>query len=36
MDARGFAEGLFADGAKRSTMDELTDRAVEADKVMVF
>ena len=36
LDARGLAEGPFADGAKRSTMDELTDWAVEADKVIVF
>jgi uncharacterized protein involved in oxidation of intracellular sulfur len=36
LDARGLAEGPFAEGVKRSTMEELTDWVVEADKVAVF
>lgn len=36
MDARGMNEGDVIDGAKRSTMDELTDATLAADKVLVF
>jgi uncharacterized protein involved in oxidation of intracellular sulfur len=36
MDARGIAEAELVDGAHRSTMDELTDWTVWADKVLVF
>lgn len=36
MDARGIAEGELTDGARRSTLDELTAWTLEADKVIVF
>ena len=36
MDARGLAETELADGAKRSTLAELTDWTSWADKVLVF
>ena len=36
MDARGLAETELADGAKRSTLAELTDWTIWADKVLVF
>lgn len=36
MDARGIAEAELVAGAHRSTMDELTDWTLEADKVIVF
>jgi len=36
MDARGIKEGEVAEGAKRSTLDELTQLTVDADKVIVF
>ena len=36
MDARGLTEGELVAGAARSTMDELTQLTVEADKVLVF
>lgn len=36
MDARGMVETEAMDGAKRSSMDELTQRTAEADKVLVF
>jgi uncharacterized protein involved in oxidation of intracellular sulfur len=36
MDARGIAAGELVEGAHRSTMDELTDWTVWADKVIVF
>ena len=36
MDARGIAETELAEGARRSTLDELTDWTLEADKVLVF
>ena len=36
MDARGLGDtGLF-EGARRSTMDELANMTVEADKVLIF
>ncbi|MDP2958240.1 MAG: DsrE family protein [Longimicrobiales bacterium] len=36
MDARGIAEAELAEGARRSTLDELTDWTVWADRVLVF
>jgi len=36
MDARGMAEERLIDGAKRGTMDILTEWTVWADKVLVF
>jgi len=36
MDARGITETMLVEGAARSTMDELTDWTVAADKVLVF
>lgn len=36
MDARGMTEDDVLDGARRSTMDELTAETLAADKVLVF
>jgi uncharacterized protein involved in oxidation of intracellular sulfur len=36
MDARGVSESDLIDGARRSTMDELTDATLASDKVLVF
>ena len=36
MDARGLTEAELVGGAARSTMDELTEMTVSADKVLVF
>ena len=36
IDARGIAEGDLLEGARRSTLDELTAWALEADKVLTF
>ena len=36
MDARGLAEGELAEGTRRSTLEELTDWTLWADKVLVF
>ncbi|MBI5608152.1 MAG: DsrE family protein [Deltaproteobacteria bacterium] len=36
MDARGLAETEMADGTRRSTLEQLTDWTVWADKVVVF
>ncbi len=36
MDARGIAESELAEGAKRSTLEQLTDWTVWADKILVF
>ncbi len=36
MDARGLTDEELIEGAARSTMDELTERTIEADKVLVF
>ncbi len=36
MDVRGLAEGELVDGASRSTMDELAQATLDADKVLVF
>lgn len=36
MDARGIAESELEEGARRSSMEELTDWTLWADKVVVF
>jgi uncharacterized protein involved in oxidation of intracellular sulfur len=36
MDARGLADGDLVIGSRRSTLDELTDWTLWADKVLVF
>lgn len=36
MDARGISEDMLMPGATRSTMDELAERTIAADKVLVF
>lgn len=36
MDARGITEVMLVEGAARSTMDELTDWTLAADKALVF
>lgn len=36
MDARGVREDMLIDGARRSTMEDLTDHTLAADKVLVF
>lgn len=36
IDARGIAEGDLLEGARRSTLDELTTWTAEADKVLTF
>jgi uncharacterized protein involved in oxidation of intracellular sulfur len=36
MDARGVAATMLVEGATRSTMDELTDWTLAAEKVLVF
>ena len=36
MDARGMTEDEVTEGARRSSMSELTERTAEADKVLVF
>ena len=36
IDARGFAESDLTEGVHRSSMDELTDWTIWADKVIVF
>ncbi len=36
MDARGLKEAEIVEGARRSTLDELTALTVAADKVIVF
>ena len=36
MDARGITQAMLVEGAARSTMDELTDWTVAAEKVLVF
>lgn len=36
MDARGLNEAELIAGARRSTMDELAEATLEADKVLVF
>ena len=36
MDARGIRQEMIVEGTKRSTMDELTQWTMKADKVIVF
>jgi uncharacterized protein involved in oxidation of intracellular sulfur len=36
MDARGLGDGELLEGARRSTMDELANATMEADKVLIF
>lgn len=36
LDARGVAEAELAEGPRRSTLDELAQWTVDADKVLVF
>ncbi len=36
MDARGLSDSELMEGARRSTMDELANATIEADKVLVF
>ena len=36
MDARGFTDHDIVQGARRSTMQELAERTLAADKVLVF
>ena len=36
MDARGLADEDMAEGARRSTMEELARRTLQADQVLVF
>jgi uncharacterized protein involved in oxidation of intracellular sulfur len=36
MDARGIANEELAEGCHRSTMDQLTDWTLDADRVLVF
>jgi uncharacterized protein involved in oxidation of intracellular sulfur len=36
MDARGMTDTMLIDGARRSTLDELTDWTLSADKVLTF
>jgi len=36
MDARGLTEGDLVEGSRRSTMDELAEATLAADKVLVF
>ena len=36
MDARGLTDGELVEGARRSTMDELAERTLAAERVLVF
>ncbi len=36
LDARGIADDQLVDGARRSTMDELTDWTLEAERIITF
>ena len=36
MDARGMNDDELVEGARRSTMDELAERTLAADRVLVF
>jgi uncharacterized protein involved in oxidation of intracellular sulfur len=36
MDARGIGDAELVEGARRSTMDELAERTLAADQVLVF
>ncbi len=36
LDARGLDEGQLVEGARRSTMEELADWTLEADRIVTF
>lgn len=36
MDARGIGDGELTEGARRSSLDELTQWTIESDKVLTF
>jgi uncharacterized protein involved in oxidation of intracellular sulfur len=36
MDARGVTDAEIVEGARRSTMDELAERTVAAERTLVF
>lgn len=36
MDARGLSSDMMVSGAERSSMDELAEMTMEADKVLVY
>jgi uncharacterized protein involved in oxidation of intracellular sulfur len=36
MDARGLTDAEIVEGARRSTLDELADRTLAADRILVF
>ena len=36
IDARGITDGELAEGARRSSLDELTAWTIEADRVLTF
>jgi uncharacterized protein involved in oxidation of intracellular sulfur len=36
MDARGIGDGELVEGARRSTLDELAERTLAAELVLVF
>ena len=36
MDARGLTDSELVEGAKRSTMEELANRTMSADRLLVF
>lgn len=36
IDARGITDAMLVEGARRSTMEELADATLAADKVLVF
>ena len=36
MDARGINEAELVEGARRSTLDELAERTLAAERVLVF
>jgi uncharacterized protein involved in oxidation of intracellular sulfur len=36
LDARGITDGQLVDGARRSTMDELADWTLEAERLITF
>jgi uncharacterized protein involved in oxidation of intracellular sulfur len=36
MDARGIQDSMLMEGARRSTMEELADNTLSAEKVLVF
>jgi uncharacterized protein involved in oxidation of intracellular sulfur len=36
MDARGLTDAELVEGARRSTLDELAERTLAAERVLVF